>query len=71
MHQTGRRRRALAGLLLAAGASVGLMAFPLLSRMSFLGERAALPLVFGLTIAMGCGAILAVFSLGEDRGSQP
>ena len=64
--QVTRRRRALLGAAVAAAASLGLIAFPLLARAA-LSETALLLLVFGFTIAMGGGAILAVFSLGGGK----
>jgi len=39
----------------------------LLARAQLLSENGVMSLVFGLTIAMGCGAILVLFSLAGDR----
>ncbi len=64
--QVSRRRRALTGAAVATAGSLGLIAFPLLARVP-LSENGLVALVFGLTIAMGGGAILAVFSLGGRK----
>ncbi len=66
-----RNRRALAGGAVASLAALGLISFPLVSRSDLLGESATISLVFGLTIAMGCGALLALFSLAGDHGRPP
>ncbi len=65
-----RNRGALAGGAVAALAALGLISFPLVSRGQWLGDSGMISLVFGLTIAMGCGALLVLFSLAGDR-SRP
>ncbi len=67
--QISRRRRAAVGALVAVAASLGLIAFPLLAGGSFPDGRLPALVVFGLTIAMGAGTILAVFSLGGENKS--
>ncbi len=60
---TGGRRWALIGAGLAAVASAGLIAFPLIARLSFVTDEVVYPLVFGLAILMGFGATVTVFNL--------
>ncbi len=65
--QVAKRRRAWAGGTVAGLASLGLISFPLLARAELLSDKGMISLVFGLTIAMGCGAILMLFSLAGDH----
>ncbi len=64
-----RRRRGLLGAVVATAGSLGLIAFPLLADAP-LSENMLIWLVFGLTVAMGGGSILAVFSLGGEKSSR-
>ncbi len=64
--QVARKRRAWAGLGVAGGSSLGLIAFPLLARVP-LSDTTLFSIVFALVVAMGLGAVLAIFSLGSDH----
>lgn len=65
--ERSRRRRLIAGCMLAAAASLGLMAFAgCYARLPALSEPLVYWLVSSLTILMGLGATLAVFSLRRD-----
>lgn len=61
--QSSKGRRLLAGGVLAVTGSVGLIAFPLLSRLSFLSESVVFSLVIVLAVLTGIGVTVAVFSL--------
>lgn len=61
--QSSKWRRLLAGGVLAVTGSVGLIAFPLLLRLSFLSESVVFSLVIGLAVLTGIGVTVAVFSL--------
>ncbi len=65
--RTVRRVALLAGLSLSGLGGLGLAAFPLLFRWSFLGDAGALWLAAALVVLMAAGAILTVFSFVPER----
>ncbi|HPM25174.1 MAG TPA: hypothetical protein PLP66_14800 [Phycisphaerae bacterium] len=63
---TVRRRWAFTGVTLALVGSLGLIAFPFISQLSFVSEQVIFPAVFALAIVMGVGAVVAVFNLRQS-----
>lgn len=63
MAEQQRHKRLLAGCLLAAAASAGLIVLAIVYGLAALDEMLVLPAVFFLTILMGCGATLTLFNI--------
>ena len=61
--QANRRRWFKIGCMITCTASLGLITFPLTYSLPFMSDAIVFSLIFTLTILMGLGATLAIFSL--------